>query len=249
MSESIFTNYWKEVASLIEGKPTKSKAISLNENPPAQFDGVAVVKRLYTSLACDGWTKSSGKNWAWRSEIQPYQTLSPEVALEREIIVTDTTNKWTYQMSTTSGIQGSYLNKRRAIDLVTQMGHNSYAFIELKVDSDNPLYAAFEILSYALAYQYARENNWQGAGVHNVMDAQVVSLIVLGPGRWYEYKKGRAHIQRSKFDFDWLAIALGKGLNTLAGASPGMSFSFEEFADLDDPKLTAVGIIRQATKW
>ncbi len=249
MAESIFDSYWDEVKHLLGGKPSKSMAISLNENPPAQFNGAAIVGRLYNSLACDGWRISSGKNWEWRTEAPAYLTSSPEVALEREIVAADIANQWTCQMSTASGIQGPHLNKRRAIDLVRQSAPDQYIFVELKVDSDNPLYAAFEILSYALAYQYARQYNWQGTGSNNVMHAQAINLVVLGPSKWYEYKKRGALAKRHKFKLDWLTKELCDGLNSSANGAPQIRFSFEEFTDLGEPKLTAAGIIRDAFEW
>ncbi len=243
MTESIFINYWDEVVSLLRGKPSRSQAISLSEKPPAQFDGTVAVDRLYQTLACDGWNSPSGKNWHWRTAAPAYQTTSPEVALEREIIAADS-SQWTCQMSTASGIQGPHLNKRRAVDLVIQLGPDQYAFIELKVDSDNPLYAAFEILGYALAYQHSRQHGWRGTGRHDVMCAQAINLVVLGPHEWYEYRK-RGDAQRNRFELGWLANALDDGLNSLS-AIPRMHFSFEEFTDLGDPKLTAAGIVRDA---
>jgi hypothetical protein len=194
-------------------------------------------------LACDGWNITSGKNWVWRIDAPAYMTLSPEVALEREIVASDSENQWTCQMSTTSGIQGSYLNKRRAIDLVRKTAPDQYAFIELKVNSDNPLYAAFEILGYALAYQHARSHNWQGTGHHNVMRAKEINLVVLGPREWYEYKKGKAHPQKYKFDFDWLSNGLTEGLNILTKGGPVMSLSFKEFTDFGNPKDSAESIV------
>ncbi len=249
MTKSIFENYWNEVSGLLGGRPNKSMAISLSENSQAQFDGRTVVDRLYQSLACDGWQISSGKNWEWRTEAPSYRTSSPEVALEREITAADITNQWTCQMSSASGIQGPYLTKRRAIDLVRRIAPDRYAFVELKVDSDNPLYAAFEILGYALAYRHARGRNWQGTGNHNVMHARAVDLVVLGPIGWYEYKKRGASAQQRKFKLGWLASALGDGLNSLTGDAPRMHFSFEGFTDFGEPRLTAAGIVRDSHNW
>jgi len=243
MTESIFKNYLNEVTDVLDGNPNKRKAIFLNENPPPRFDGAGVVSRLYESLACDGWKTATGKNWEWRTKVPSYKTTSPEVALEREIVASDTTNKWSCQMSTSSGIQGSYLNKRRAIDLVRQTAPDQYAFIELKVNSDNPLYAAFEILGYALAYQHARSHDWQGTGYHNVMSAKEINLIVLGPREWYQYKKGMAHPENYKFNYDWLSNGLTEGLNILTNGDPEMSLSFGKFTDFGDPNITAVSIV------
>ena len=249
MPKNIFDNYANEVKAIFDGDLTKTLAISLSEAPPAQFDGVSVVNTLYKSLACDGWKTSTGTNWMWRTEESDYQTSSPEVALEREIVASDEKNQWTFQMSTASGIQGGYFHKRRSIDLVKRTAPSRYAFVELKVGSNNPLSAAFEILSYALAYVHARRHNWQGIGSYNVMQAQVIHLIVLGTSEWYRYKKRGAHAQQHKFNFDWLGNALENGLNSLTDRSPQLCFSFEEYRDEGDPSLTATGIVRDALRW
>ncbi len=242
--ESIFTRYCNEVVSLLDGNPKhKTMAILLSEKPPTQFDGIAAVDRLYKSLACDGWSASKGQNWLWRLDAPEYQTLSPEVALEREVVGVDTSGQWTCQMSTASGVQGPRLHKRRAIDLVRRTEPDRYRFIELKVDSDNPLYAAFEILGYGLAYLHARENQWKGAGPYDVMRASDVELVVLGPREWYRYKTSRTAKQRVRYQLAWLTDALYTGLESLSGKSPGMSLSFDKFTDLGDPEATAKRIV------
>lgn len=104
------------------------------------------------------------------------------------------------------------MHRRRAIDLVRHNGNKSFSFIELKLDSDNPLYASFEILGYALAYLHARMNNWKGGETHDVMAAQKIELTVLGPTNWYQYKK-RGQSQGRKFQFDWLAKEIASALN------------------------------------
>ncbi len=247
--ESIFTKYWNEVVSLLDGNPKhKSMAILLSEKPRHQFDGIAVVERLYRSLDCDGWQASYGQNWVWRTEAPAYQTLSPEVAMEREIVAMDTNGQWTCQMSTASGVQGPSLHKRRAIDLVRRTGPDRYRFIELKVDSDNPLYATFEILGYGLAYLHARENHWKGAGPYDVMRASDVELVVLGPGDWYRYKTSRTAKQRLRYQLDWLTDTLNQGFSTLFGSTPRMVLSFDKFTDLGDPEATAKRIVDTEAK-
>ncbi len=244
MPDSIFTRYWNEVTSLVGGNPKhKSFAILLSEKPPAQFDGIAAIDRLYKPLVCDGWSASNGQNWVWRTDAPAYQTLSPEVALEREVVAADTMGQLTCQMSTASGVQGPNLHKRRAIDLVRQVADDRYRFIELKVDSDIPLYALFEILGYGLAYLHARQNGWQGSGRYNVMQASDVQLVVLGPGDWYRYKTNRTAKQRLRYQLDWLTDSLNLGLQSLSGVTPCMFLSFGEFTDLGDPAATAKRIV------
>ncbi len=81
------------------------------------------------------------------------------------------------------------------------------------------------------------------------MLAQEVNLVVLGPRQWYEYKKGRTHPQQRKFKLGWLAKALGDGLDSFTDGIPRIRFSFKEFTDLGEPKLTAAGIVRDAFEW
>ena len=85
---NIFNSYWNEVASLINGNPKSVRlAQSLSEYPLSKFDGSNVVRRLYESLACEGWWNNTyGSNWIWRSEVLPNSTRKREVALEREIV-------------------------------------------------------------------------------------------------------------------------------------------------------------------
>jgi hypothetical protein len=237
---NIFTRYWNEVANLLGGDPKhKSLAISLSEKPFSQFDGVSAVDLLYRSLACDGWRTSNGQNWLWRTEAPAYRTQSPEVALEREIVAIDTEGHWTCQMSTASGVQGPSMHKRRAIDLVEHVGDNQYRFIELKVDSDNPLYAVFEILGYGLAYLHARQSGWKGSGRYDVMQASDVELVVLGPGDWYRHKINSSARQRLRYQLDWLTDALNQGLQSLSGETLRVFLSFDEFTNLVDPTATA----------
>lgn len=248
MAKSVFENYWEEVASLLGGNPShKSFSIELSENPPTGFDGRAVVGKLYESLDCEGWKNiSHGKNWEWRSAVLAHRAETGEVALEREVVAADTFRQWTFQMSTASGIDGG----RRSIDLVRRMAPHQYAFIELKVaGGDNPLYAAFELLSYTLAYLHSMRRNWQGRGRHNVMDAQAVNLIVLGPSEWYEYKKRGTRSQSYKFKLGWLAMAIADGLDFLTDGTPQMRFSYKEFTDLGATKLTAKKIVDDALQW
>jgi hypothetical protein len=247
----IFDNYLNEVANVLGGNPDHKKfAQSLSENPLDSLDGEAVVRRLHKSLDCTGWKNTTyGSNWIWRSEVLPNSTRKREVALEREVVTVGTAVQWTYQMSTASGTQASRSNRRTAIDLVRRMRADHYAFVELKVRSNNPLFATFEILSYALAYLHARQHGRQGTGIYNVMSAKALDLLILGPSEWYEYKKRGKQAKWQNYKFDWLVAALGNGLNLLGDGIPHMQLSYKRFSDLDDPKLTAEGIVRDALEW
>ena len=245
MPKSIFTHYWAEVSRILGGKPNKGSAIYLSEHPAMKFDGVLVVDKLYKSLDCSGWENSKGRNWEWRREAPTYRTASPEVSLEREIIASDEKGQWSCQMSTTSGVQGPYLNKRRAIDLVLRKGADHYAFIELKVDGDNPLYAAFEILGYGLAYLHGRRHGWKGKGTYDVMDAREVDLVVLGPHEWWTYKRRRGIPERKSYHLRQHFQQLSKGLDALTEGTPRMKLSAEAFEYRTVARETAVGIVNK----
>ena len=228
MTESIFDNYWRQVAEELGKKPKeRSLAIRLSGHSLDGFNGKKVVKRLHAALSCDGWGEKVGTNWKWNTSSH-YTTKSEEVRLEREIVKADPEH-WARQMATSSGIQGPGRNKRRAVDLVFRQDQDHYVFVELKIESDNPLFALFELLGYGLAYLHARKNRWEGAGVYDVMKAKTIDLVILAPSEWYKYKASRAAKEQS-FDFEWLLAELNEGLASRTKGKPTMRLSFKEFA-------------------
>ena len=246
MTESIFDNYRRLVESELGAAPSKSLAIRLSENR-LQLNGPDVIRRLSAALSCDGWAKQVGTNWKWNTSSH-YTTTSEEVRLEREIVKAEP-ERWARQMATSSGIQGPGLNKRSAIDLVFRQDQDHYAFVELKINSNNPLYAVFELLGYGLAYLHARENNWEGKGDCDVMKAAKVDLVVLAPSDWYNYKR-RGSINEQHFDFEWLLAELNKGLLSLTEGKPAMRLFFKEFAFPGRSMDEASKAIRcSATEW
>lgn len=258
VSGSIFLRYWDrlENADILGDKPTKTTAIRFNQSRP--FDGVAAIRNLFNSLDHPGWRnqEQAGQNWQWKNDKQTFKTRSPEVILERTVAFRGNTikNEWTWQMSTSSGIQKqpreryNALNKRRAIDLVRNNGNGSFTFVELKVGSDNPLYALFELIGYALAYLHARQNGWHGGDPDNdVFKASEIKLVVLGPERWYQYHLRGKHAERQQFNLKWMLPSLIEGLESIGGGKLTFSISFEKF---DDPvNQVADRIIASAPHW
>lgn len=208
--ENIFEKYNKVVEASV-GRLTKTRAIELSKGQSQGTISPALIRQLYKSLACDGWAMQVGTNWVWRDNVPKHtEGDSKEVSLERAVAALDV-KQWTCQMSTSSGVQGPHRHRRRAIDLVRFIGPGHYAFVELKVESDNPLYAAFEILGYALAYLHARENPWRGTENRDVFQAEKIELTILGPKKWYEIGKSGSG---TKFDFKWLADEASSSLNS-----------------------------------
>lgn len=127
-------------------------------------------------------------NWRWRDHVPMSNgPVTSEVSLERAIADSGGTDQWCCQMPTLSGYFGKHRYKRRSIDLVWQVPNTAtYRFIELKVDSDDVLYATFELLSYALTYRLARRHLAVSATQrHHVLRAQACELVVLAPQHWY----------------------------------------------------------------
>jgi hypothetical protein len=246
-----FDHYWQAVCDCLRVKALdKSTAISLNDRPSSGFDGATLVATLCQALDDPSWfelSKRSKGNWAWRKAHLTYKTKSREVQLERSVVATGGLANWTFQMSTTSGLGGDGANRRRAIDLVQRLGSTSFRFIELKVKSDNPLYAAFEILAYGLAYCLARHHCCKVHSDINVLNASRIELEVLAPEGWYEFNH-RGHTQRCRFDLSWLASAINAGFATeikalrLDGLDE-VSFSFRSFSSGDDTAAAASEIV------
>jgi len=135
-----------------------------------------------------GYSKPSKENWRWKRhlELSPENT-SPELKLERSI-VNACGDDWSNQMPTASGLVGPAADKRAAVDLVHREDPTTYSLIELKVDSDNPLFAAIEILMYGLLFVWSR-NNQDRLGydveIQPVLAAENLTLAVLAPGDYY----------------------------------------------------------------
>ncbi len=162
-----------------------------------------------------GYSNPSKENWRWKRhlELSPANT-SPELNLERAI-VNALGEDWSNQTPTASGLVGPATDKRAAVDLVYRENPTTYSLIELKVDSDNPLFAAIEILTYGLLFVWARNNvDRLGYDVEKqpVLAAKEVTLAVLAPGDYYR-------------DFE------------LANLASAIDTGFREFGTLEDLTL------------
>ena len=211
---------------------------ALSAAQPEPFNGTALIYDIYgrieKNLSLRPDRAPSPENWKIRSEktakrIQPSsENKSAEVTLERAI-AQRCPDKWTYQMPVASGLFGSKSDKRRSIDLVCLGENGSFDFVELKIESDTPLYAAMEILGYGLVYLASRIDSAKNLKYGNgaslpVMSAIAISLVVLAPSQYYE-----------KCKLGWLERGLNDGLNDLLAAKEvknlKMDFRFEKFPD------------------
>lgn len=174
----------------------------------------------------------SEQNWRWKKNyrIDP-ENSSPEVILERSIVRT-TGKHWVNQVPVASGLTGSNADKRRAIDLVHRCGKKDYEFIELKVGSDTPLFAAMEILQYGIIYIFSRDNSKRlGYTEDGVLGASGIYLRVLAPAAYYE-----------GYDLAWLKEGITDGIARFLTQGERryklkMDFEFESFALSSSPAL------------
>lgn len=148
----------------------------------------AVISDNLRSSRLQGLPAASRENWRW-CQPQPQiakHNSSPEVRLERAIAAACLRagrSDWANQVPVASGIMGSSADRRRAIDLVHLVAPNHFEFIELKIASDTPLYAAIEIIGYGCAWLLARD---QRADEPNaLLDADQLDLVVLAPSAYY----------------------------------------------------------------
>jgi hypothetical protein len=151
--DELVSNYFK-----IKSCRHWSALFELHRRGPSGFDGSAFVRNLLSQVSAN-WDRClavlqrdpSTENWRWydpKLRISP-KNISPEVTLERAAVngaAVQGRQDWSNQIPIASGLISGAKDRRRAIDLVHQRGPEAFDFLELKIGSDNPLYAAIEIL-------------------------------------------------------------------------------------------------------
>lgn len=173
-----------------------------------------------------GLGSASRENWRWCAP-QTYiseENHGAETVLERALAKTFEAagrKDWANQVPVASGVVRSSAERRRAIDLVHECGEGHYEFIELKVASDTPLYAAFEIISYVGVWLLSRN----GGRGKPLLDAKRIDARVLAPAAYY-----------APFSLGRIEQTLNQELQEY-GARKGtiLSFGFEVFPDSFKP--------------
>lgn len=129
-------------------------------------------------------------NWRWRTETRPFSKEKREVWLERTIFSAHHNDEWTYQIPTSSGLFAGHGGRRRSLDLVHRVSPSVFEFIEMKDESNNAFFAAFEILLYGALYLFARSRD-ENSLPHRaepgfeLLQATHIDLEVLAPQRYY----------------------------------------------------------------
>ena len=159
----------------------------------------------------------SRQNWRWCS-LQPQisaANVSPEAVLERAVASAcerQGQKDWANQVPVASGLVAGAADGRRAIDLVHRHRDGHFEFIELKIASDTPLYAAVEVIGYASLWLIARAD--PPAHPSELLTADVLDLRVLAPEKYYD-----------GFDLQWLEARLNEEVSSL-GWTHGVRLSF-----------------------
>ena len=208
--------------------------------------GISLFESLY-KIVESNWNKESPTSWRnWRLTKELYikdTNRSGEKNLEKEIA--EKNKNWFNQSPAASGLADSKRDRKMAVDLVHKKGRKTFEFIELKINSNTPLYAAIEILLYGLLYLFYRAqsmrcNGWVNPNNKELLGAREVELKVLAPGQYY--------VAYSRDVLLYLEEILSKLIGKFARSKIRgltMNFSFEEFQNsVDLPakrrRLTAV---------
>ena len=218
---------WLEVEPI--GKPPyyrhKSTAIELSRRTTPIGDARPFLEACYSQIhqnwlaAIDsGYTNPSKENWRWKRHLDlAPENASLELRLERAIVAS-CGESWSNQMPVASGLVGPATDKRAAVDLVCRKDSGTCSLFELKVDSNNPLFAAIEILSYGILFVWSRANQDSlGYDIENqpVLGASDITLSVLAPERYFD------GMDLSAFD-----TVLNRGLAQF-GEQHGLVLAFE----------------------
>jgi len=175
-------------------------------------------------------------NWTLRQveEISEDNT-SPEVILERRIVRT-LGKDWSNMIPVASGTYTEKRLGRASIDLA-KVGGSTVEFLELKIGSDNPFYAAMEIAAYALMWIQARADaddpnhfGYRKDGKRRpALEYDHVRWTVLAPQTTGDFQC----FYDNRYALTPFESALAGGLNAVAkgrlGTQVSMAFSFQRF--------------------
>lgn len=198
------------------------------------LDGPALIHSLY-NRAVENWCTATpderahlpiGENWRFEKQLGfADHNASPETMLERTIVELADEN-WANQVPVDSGLLG---RSARVVDLLHRAG-SKFSILELKVESNTPLSAAFQVVMYGAAYLFSRTHALQlryDVDAKEVLRASEVHLRVLAPAAYYPQNcNWLANFEESlsdglnQFAIDWPALGLA-----------AMSFAFESFSE------------------
>ena len=215
------------------------KSCSIAEKHRATFDANEVVSKIYEQLVTNlkdpdnrfdpkGTKGPFEVNWRLKKHTtlpDPNSDIDQtEKEIERAIVNLQPSLDWFNQVPTSLGLiitrdNNKHSDQFRNIDLVHRLGEEVYEFIELKVKSDTPMYAAFEIVVNGLIYLVLRESykeQYTDIDPKKIIKARKVHLQTLAPQDYY-----------SGYSLRWLETKLNEGLKTLASEKFNNNFKID----------------------
>lgn len=208
---------------------------TLSKSPPAAFDARALVLHVHAFLS-HRWDEllprlknlpPSSQNWRWfdpKIGIDTENNDSPEQTLERALVracLDCGRSDWSNQVPLASGIVSPYANKTTAIDLIHRRDTGRFDLVELKVGSNTPISAAFQVIQYGMIWAFSRRDRRRLRYIElPILEAASIQLSVLAPLQYY-----------GDGNFDWLAEPLSACMSDIARRDAGaeMCFTFEAF--------------------
>ena len=229
---------------------------------PAQARASELIAKLFSRIEenykASGGASPSPSNWQWEKSLKiDFDHTSEEKSLEK-IVVQVLGDDWVNQVSVCNAMAKRKEYCRR-IDLAHRLTDHEFELIELKYGtevqghgSDTPLFAAMEIVQYALVYLFCRVRRLYGRqlGKGNLLSAKAIHLIVLAPTGYYSYEKQG---QMRPYGLGWLEDCLNDGLchylQRCHDKLPTMDFHFQvlspEFDQVYRPLKTAIDAFRR----
>lgn len=236
---------------------SKTTALALGGKEPKDrpnVDFFPIVEAMWRLIATN-WVEGQcqwrgSKNWRWKlceNLSVERQNTSEEVLLNRTLANTLSEERWTNETPTASGLAEKGGKEPGGLDLAYQDTPDRVCLIELKIGSNNPVSAAFQIVTYGLVLNLARlvharllhkegpieiAKQWR--------DAHHADLRVLARTGYY-----------SKYpNLAWFEDQLNAGVVAFGGTQKlGMSFGFRRFDEnpSDEPQLLTA--LEQKVEW
>ena len=143
---------------------SKKAALALRSRP-SSLQTIELIERMRSQILANledpdaRWRVMGGswENWRWKKNLKFTPRADVDEKTVEKLIATDCGDCWVNQVPTASGLLDKASETHCNIDLVKKTANNSYEFIELKYEDATPLFAAFEILKYAMLLLISRD--------------------------------------------------------------------------------------------
>lgn len=198
------------------------------------------IEENWKAAKAAGCGRGGSQNWRWEPKLSMHpNNPSEETRLEKGLATVLPKQRWANQVPTASGLIAPTADKKRNIDLAHWDEAERVTLVELKVATNTPVYAAFEIVRNALLLCLARKHQEEINIARKDVWAKVkeARLLVVAPKQFYDQlNRDGTHYSLGRFEGD-LSAAISN-----FGGDHGfrkMSFGFRVF-DLTDVLLNAI---------